>query len=121
MQIQIIDDPGETGSLFSSVMLNRDRMATRRAFYGYTTENLKATLEALLESHPDQVRGNVCTISGSGDHMQNFALAGSEEITAIDYSLAALYFADFKWVASNVLDYESFLKFFELGEIERQP
>jgi len=121
MKIQIIDDPGTTESILGSEMGHRERMATHRAIYAYTTENLKATLDALVEHYPDQVKGDVFTIGGSGDHLLNFAHAGATNITALDFSLAALYYADLKWVARFELDYEIFLKFFELGVVANKP
>jgi len=119
MELVIIDNPGISNEGLIRSTTDSKKFKTKRTFYDFTTENLAHTVKVLSEEYPEQLKGDILVVNGSGDHALNLVQAQPNSITSLDQSLVACLYSDLKIIARQHLPYKEFLGFFSLGF--RQP
>lgn len=94
--------------------INRDikkilypEFSTSSEMYSFTTENLSE-----YSSTKKLDNKKILTVTSSGDHIFNFALAGARNIDCFDLNENAYYMAELKKAAIKVLSYEEYLNYF---------
>lgn len=83
--------------------------------YSFTTENISGYFE-----HLDFTDKNVLTVCASGDHIINSFYSGAKVVVGFDINYLSLIYAELKMVALEQLEYEEFLQFFMINDIDNK-
>ena len=92
-------------------LLNHDKNFLRTSKYNMIYQHTNEELDYYMSKFPIR-DGKVLTVAASGDQTLQAISLGAREVTTFDINKFTYYFTYLKYVASCVLEYDEFIKYF---------